>query len=104
MFLWKWFVAARFYFGIPEWDTALKYASRAAISPSFSVSFVETTFDFETIKRDVEFDVDRCQKCQKNGSDGSTKLLTCSRCHIAKYCSVECQRAKWKTHKNVCGK
>lgn len=90
--------------GIPEWDIASKYAVRAAISPSFSVPFVEPTFDFAKIKRDVESDLNRCQNCQKSHLDVKTMLLTCSRCRVAKYCSVECQRANWKVHKKVCGK
>ena len=98
------FLPPGFISGIPEWDIASKYAVRAAISPSFSVSFVEPTFDVEKIKRDIESDAHHCQKCWKEKSDDSTKLLTCSGCHIAKYCSVECQRADWKVHKKVCGK
>ncbi len=29
-------------------------------------------------------------------------LKTCSRCHLKRYCSVECQRAAWPTHKPEC--
>ncbi len=90
--------------GIPEWHVASKFAVRAALSPSFSVPFVEPTFDIERIKRELESHVDGCQNCRKENSDENAKLLTCSRCHIAKYCSIECQRADWKGHKKVCGK
>lgn len=31
-----------------------------------------------------------------------TKMKKCSRCRQATYCSVECQRADWETHKSVC--
>ncbi|KAF7792042.1 hypothetical protein EIP86_003069 [Pleurotus ostreatoroseus] len=27
------------------------------------------------------------------------KMMCCSRCKVATYCSVECQRADWKRHK-----
>lgn len=30
------------------------------------------------------------------------KLMTCSRCHIASYCSTECQKLHWKKHKISC--
>eukprot|EP01135_Chromosphaera_perkinsii_P011240 Nk52_evm21s2367 gene=Nk52_evmTU21s2367 len=35
---------------------------------------------------------------------GKTKnLMACSRCHTVKYCSRDCQRIAWKTHKKSCG-
>lgn len=30
------------------------------------------------------------------------KLRVCGRCMLTYYCSVECQKAHWKTHKNYC--
>lgn len=30
-------------------------------------------------------------------------LLRCSRCHIARYCSVACQQSDWPIHKQLCG-
>ena len=33
-----------------------------------------------------------------------SKMFSCSRCNFAKYCSVECQKAAWKTHRQNCGK
>lgn len=30
------------------------------------------------------------------------KLRRCSACHIAYYCSPECQRAHWKEHRHEC--
>ncbi len=32
-----------------------------------------------------------------------SKMLCCSRCGIANYCSRECQKADWKSHKEGCG-
>jgi MYND finger len=41
--------------------------------------------------------------CHKCGSTTSNrKLLTCSQCKTATYCSRECQRNAWKTHKRTC--
>ncbi|KAG5729442.1 Ankyrin-2 [Termitomyces sp. T112] len=29
-------------------------------------------------------------------------LKNCAKCHVARYCSVECQRKEWSTHKKTC--
>jgi hypothetical protein len=93
----------RFISGIPQWDLVSKYAIRAAISPSFSVPFVEQIFEVSGAKKGADIFGNRCQNCGKESSDG-VNLLRCSRCSVAKYCSPKCQRAKWKEHKKVCAK
>ncbi|KAG6336252.1 hypothetical protein ID866_2829 [Astraeus odoratus] len=40
----------------------------------------------------------RCEKCKTKG----TGLKLCARCRVTWYCSVDCQRADWKTHKLNC--
>mmetsp|Transcript_7803 Transcript_7803/g.12887 ORF Transcript_7803/g.12887 Transcript_7803/m.12887 type:complete len:350 (-) Transcript_7803:52-1101(-) len=30
------------------------------------------------------------------------KLMNCTRCRQAQYCSIECQRADWKSHRRTC--
>jgi hypothetical protein len=89
--------------GNSECEPLLKYAVRAAISPTFSVPFVERNFGIDEIMRGLNSASNECRNCQKKSSDG-TNLLTCSRCHFAKYCSVQCQRADWKVHKKACTK
>ncbi|KAK7062049.1 MYND-type domain-containing protein [Favolaschia claudopus] len=42
---------------------------------------------------------DRCYRCME---PGDPKLLICSRCRIARYCSPECQKADWKKHRDNC--
>lgn len=37
-----------------------------------------------------------CSQCNKSSS------LRCALCHTARYCSKECQRQHWTTHKSVC--
>jgi hypothetical protein len=42
-------------------------------------------------------------QCPTLGSSTApTRLLLCSRCKKVKYCSAECQRAHYKTHKTAC--
>ncbi|KZV93516.1 hypothetical protein EXIGLDRAFT_717114, partial [Exidia glandulosa HHB12029] len=41
----------------------------------------------------------QCAFCEKVGPQA---MPTCSRCKLVRYCSKECQKAAWKTHKLVC--
>ncbi|KAL3935603.1 MAG: hypothetical protein SGBAC_008912 [Bacillariaceae sp.] len=42
--------------------------------------------------------LDQCQVCGKEG-----KVHRCSRCKIARYCSIECQKSDWKAgHRKTC--
>ncbi|KAF5310585.1 hypothetical protein D9619_007745 [Psilocybe cf. subviscida] len=43
----------------------------------------------------------QCQNCMKSESDHG-RLSSCSGCKRAHYCSTECQRADWKSHKRIC--
>lgn len=44
-----------------------------------------------------------CGKRQGNASGGA-KFKVCSRCQVAMYCQVACQKAHWKMHKMECRK
>lgn len=92
-----------FILGVPKWDVAAKYAVRAAISPSFAVPFVEQIFaKFDEVIAAANARDDACQKCQRDKSNSGGSLLKCSRCHVVKYCSADCQKADWKEHKKMC--
>ena len=44
-----------------------------------------------------------CAHCGKRAAVSTTpELLTCSRCHACAYCSRDCQRAHWRSHKASC--
>ncbi len=53
-------------------------------------------------------DVIECVRCYGPGDSNTCmkteNLRACSRCKVAMYCSAECQRKHWKTHKLVCDK
>jgi len=42
---------------------------------------------------------DKCFVCSKEG-----KLKRCASCKIATYCSIDCQKKDWPTHKQICKK
>jgi hypothetical protein len=101
----------------------LPYSTRVAISPMFSVSYVESVAGeakslFNESRRhgneasfsslgdrtvtthySGEMLLGRCLGC---GGIGKPRLLNCSRCKKAQYCSSECQRKDWKKHKPSC--
>ncbi|EFR01962.1 hypothetical protein MGYG_04963 [Nannizzia gypsea CBS 118893] len=104
--------------GVPEWKNIKKYATRIAISPCYWVPFVDKGVlsgvqDKDDNEEDNKEDISQilepldlkkrlCSNCGKKPGSG-TKLLRCSGCKIAEYCSKECQREDWKvTHKSVC--
>ena len=43
-----------------------------------------------------------CQKRQKDDSNSKLRFSHCSRCTMVVYCSEECQRKDWKSHKPMC--
>jgi hypothetical protein len=48
---------------------------------------------------------ERCDKCSEyklNAGGERVKLLRCTTCKIARYCSQACQRAAWPEHKKKC--
>ena len=90
--------------GLPEWDSAAPNAVRAAISPTFAVPFVEEIVD-TSILGDSGLPTatgDRCRKCGKRSAADGGALKRCQRCREVKYCSVECQKKDWKTHRMEC--
>ncbi|KAK3343547.1 hypothetical protein B0T25DRAFT_554606 [Lasiosphaeria hispida] len=43
-----------------------------------------------------------CKACKK--SPPAVTLKHCAKCSVTQYCSRDCQKADWKSHKKVCGK
>ncbi|KAI6100532.1 hypothetical protein F5141DRAFT_303100 [Pisolithus sp. B1] len=77
-------------------SVSAKYATRAAISPLFPVSYLEKV----GMKIDIPADsaLTKCVACGKGG----VPLSACARCKKAKYCSKDCQVKDWKAHKKDC--
>lgn len=43
-----------------------------------------------------------CAGCEMLEPSNGPKFATCSRCGLARYCSAQCQKAHWKSHKQDC--
>ncbi|KAI0886802.1 uncharacterized protein GGS22DRAFT_117733 [Annulohypoxylon maeteangense] len=94
------------FINLPDWDeTAAKYAVRIAISPMFSVPFIEDVVDWNLLKTQDGSDfnhIDKCRNCNATNNKQGGDLLKCSRCKEVFYCSPECQRKDWKKHRMEC--
>ncbi|KAL0939758.1 mynd finger family protein [Colletotrichum truncatum] len=93
--------------GLPEWDTAAKYATRVAISPTFAVPFVDDVVDFDAWKQSGggaarQEPQERCTNCGKTSGKDGAALKKCMRCLRVKYCSGECQKKDWRKHRGEC--
>ncbi|RDB26909.1 hypothetical protein Hypma_005012 [Hypsizygus marmoreus] len=44
----------------------------------------------------------KCGNCNITGKE--TTLKICARCKTIQYCSRDCQKAHWKTHKDICNR
>ncbi|KDQ58082.1 hypothetical protein JAAARDRAFT_129471 [Jaapia argillacea MUCL 33604] len=73
------------------WKKLAPYVTRVAMSPLFAVSYLET------VGRDP--DAYKCSVCRGRGKP---RLKTCTACKKVRYCSTECQKKDWKTHKPKC--
>ncbi|KAG8692373.1 hypothetical protein FRC08_009820 [Ceratobasidium sp. 394] len=96
---------------IPEWKDLLPFATRAAISPLFSVPYMDSIaltvnqVQGGMLGEPLEGQTTRWKDtpvCWACGKPGKPELLACSACKTAKYCSSACQRKDWKHHKKDC--
>lgn len=71
------------------WRPFAPYSWRIALSPLFSVSYLERVLGSS-------------RKCHVCRAQGKPKLQACSMCKKTRYCSRECQKADWRTHKEIC--
>ncbi|KAG8791102.1 hypothetical protein FRC12_010152 [Ceratobasidium sp. 428] len=101
-------------FGAPEWKVdswadLIPFATRLAISPLFHTE--PSSASRNTISGRVgetgpswEFRPWSDKECRVCHVAGKPDLMTCSGCKKAKYCSSECQKQDWKSHKKICKK
>ncbi|CAE6392383.1 unnamed protein product [Rhizoctonia solani] len=91
----------------PAWKAVLPFATRAAISPLFGVSYLEEVVGPAAAMQGTQVPTsehepsDVCWNC--DGLRIGRKLQRCQRCKKARYCSKECQDLHWKAeHKYKC--
>ncbi|EUC54469.1 MYND finger protein [Rhizoctonia solani AG-3 Rhs1AP] len=85
----------------PEWKDLLPFATRAAICPLFSVSYIERVAANWSERREAPSEKPT-MVCWACGGPGKPTLSACSGCKKARYCSTACQQRDWKSHKVDC--
>ncbi|KAG9098370.1 hypothetical protein FS749_003953 [Ceratobasidium sp. UAMH 11750] len=90
---------------VAAWDRLLSHGTRAAISPLFGVSYLDSIvgpgMKLQDAKQPVSWD-EPTNKCWMCGRSGRVPI-PCPKCKKAKYCSRDCQRKhKEAEHKYVC--
>ncbi|KAI1331487.1 hypothetical protein F5Y16DRAFT_422996 [Xylariaceae sp. FL0255] len=103
------------YFKLPNWDIAVKHMVRVAITPIFPVPHLEPILDAEiasqfklnasiTLKKSNisrNASNEKCIMCDATENKEGGALLRCGRCGEVAYCSPECQKKDWKTHRQM---
>jgi hypothetical protein len=87
---------------VPMWSSVVDFTARAAKPPIFSVPLVDPPFDGWS--KDESSPSRGCVACGNIEASSGGKLLECSACYGAKYCSTKCQREDWRNHKRHCGR
>ena len=97
----------------PEWKEFHSEATRIALSPLFSSSFIkiptkEADVEKANIDSSLKSPVSKASQslsqCANCSGPGQPSLLSCSVCKQTKYCSRTCQKSHWKKHKLHCSK
>lgn len=89
--------------GVPGWTSVgRKYSTRAAISPVFWAPFADEVYMPPMDGSGMQAPLGGCKVCGAKQSKDGKLLLKCARCRLVEYCSVECQKKDWKSHKTLC--
>ena len=76
--------------------------SEIAAERAILLDLLHQTEDIDSDDNSFEFtEINNCSNCKRQPQKG-VELKRCSRCHITKYCSVECQRKDWDFHRFAC--
>jgi len=101
---------------VPDWKLLHDEATRVAIGPLFTFSFMEGTM--AKMREEIvkvgktggakpqagggSSSSSNSPQCARCGGPGKPTLQACSVCKNRKYCSKDCQKNDWKTHKSQC--
>lgn len=93
---------------VARWAAFKPFVTRVALGMPFPMSLLSgmaSKLQAEVGKAVDAFNLASGEKgdvCVTCGQLGKPKLLVCSACKSAHYCSSACQKAHWKRHKTTC--
>lgn len=88
------------------WNQLVKEigSSEPGTSPTALVVLVNAINGLTSFSRsNTSVDTEPCATCSNMAGGGSSVVVKrCSRCREVAYCSVDCQKLHWFTHKKYC--
>ncbi|EER45679.1 conserved hypothetical protein [Histoplasma capsulatum var. duboisii H88] len=83
----------------PKWESFSQNAVRGLIPLLFTLPYVDPK---DSLDEETKARLNRCEACGAEKSVHGRALLSCSQCHLVRYCSPKCQRTHWKVHRKSC--
>ena len=94
---------------VNEWQPFKPFVTRCLSTPLFPVQSMEPIVpdlkEISNLAGRIEWDTTEgniCLACKARGGVENGKLLICTGCRKATYCSKSCQKKDWKQHKIIC--
>ena len=78
----------------PDYDPDLLKNERAILGKFLDTVNIDSDDDLSSVHS-------VCSNCKRPPEKGE-ELKRCSRCHITRYCSIQCQRKDWDFHRFAC--
>ena len=88
--------------GIPSESAEAYERDKARARDAVAAQRAESEASPRACGRKIPPDVVACEACAAVAEPRGAKFMQCSRCRTTRYCSKECQKAHWTTHKKYC--